>query len=255
MKLLNWLLGTKIPQATPPNSTAQESEIASKGVGISKTALAIKKAMYQLDTVARSYLTTICNASNADLARDLETMLAANDLKTLRFELLDHDGLVVFEFKLNFVGIERSVQGLPDSGAGIELPILKPGLVAGRRLVVERNGRDAQYSGQLRLNWGDVKIVARSSESTFASEHAAKITGGRQSGTFHVTDIVRHQFVINELGSPKHAFARDLDNQTDRVFVLAKLLPTGCTLKLGTKFTGILVQTRRGLQVRSLRRD
>ena len=239
-----------VPQDPPIAQTERNIHTASPdrdGV-----ALAVSKALRQLEFIARSYALVLCDANMDDLKADMETMLRFDDLSSIRLELLGRDGLVLFEFKLHFNAGTGSNGKIIDTGNGIELPVLDRALVAGKRLILQRNGRESTYKTMLRLNWGDAPNIAKSGGAEYQSDHAARISGGRQAAKFFVTDAARHRFIVTHSG-PKYGFAKDLTNALDGIFILPKQMPAELAFQTGTHFTGVLVQTPKGMQVRSVR--
>ena len=214
-------------------------------------ALAISKAVRQLLFITRSYDLTLCDASIDDLKADLELMLRHNDLSSIRLELLGADGKVLVEFLLTFNGLDGNGRGIIDTGRGIELPMFDRTLVKGKRLVIQQNGLEAAYKHLLRIPWHKARNIPKSQGAAYESDHAAKISGGRQSAKFHVGDVARHRFVITQTGNKGFGFAKDLDAGHDGVFVLAKQLPAEIKFAVGTHFSALLVQTPRGFQVRT----
>ena len=91
------------------------------------------------------------------------------------------------------------------------MPLLDRRLVKNKRLIVQRNGREARYKHLLKMNWGSVARLQKSAGSTYASEHATSITKGRQTAAFHVSDAARHQLVVTQIGTKGFLFAKDLE--------------------------------------------
>ena len=131
--------------------------------------------------------------------------------------------------------------------------MLDRSLVSGKRLLVHRRGLESRYKNELKLPWSSAPTIAKAVGATYPSDHAAKISGGRQSAAFHVADVARHRFVIIQIGTKGFGFAKDLNIGRDGIFLLAKQLPAGVEFRVGAQFTGLLVQVPRGFQVRSVR--
>jgi len=102
------------------------------------------------------------------------------------------------------------------------------------------------------MPWGPAASLPKSAGSTYASEHAASITGGRQAAAFHVTHAARHRLVVTQTGTKGFFFAKDLDLDRDHVFGFVKHLPLGFDVRVGATFTALVIGTPRGLQARSI---
>jgi len=159
---------------------------------------------------------------------------------------------VLFEFKVTFSGVASAGRSM-DSAKGVEVPLLDRRLVADRRLIVQRHQQEGRYKHLLKMNWGPAATLQKSAGSTYASEHAASITKGRQAARFHVSDAARHQLVVTQIGTRGFFFAKDLDLDRDGVFVLAKHLPPAFDVRVGARFTALVIATPRGLQARSMK--
>jgi hypothetical protein len=75
---------------------------------------------------------------------------------------------------------------------------------------------------------------------------------GRQVAAFHVSDVARHQLVVTQTGTRGFFFAKDLNLDRDGVFVLVKHLPPTFVVRVGARFTALVIATPRGLQARSI---
>lgn len=213
--------------------------------------LSASKAVAQISFVGQSYGMTVVDGDLDDLKADLATMLASADLDSVRLELLGSNKRVLFEFKVTFrdaAGAGRFV----DSAKGIEVPLLDRRLVKDKRLVVQRNGQEFRYKHLLKMNWGSAARLEKSAGSSYASEHAASITKGRHAAAFHVSNAARHELVVTQIGTRGFFFAKDLNLDRDGVFVLAKHLPVAFEVRIGAKFTALVIATPRGLQARSI---
>ena len=214
--------------------------------------LSASKAVAQIAFICQSYGMTVIDGNIDDLKADLATMLANDDLRAVRLELLGDNNKVLFEFKVAFSGGGGRGRSM-DSAKGVEVPLFDKRLVSGKRLIVDWNGRLARYKRFLKMNWGTVEQLQKSAGSSYESEHAASITGGRQAAKFHVSDSARHQLVVTQTGTRGFFFAKDLHLGRDGIFVLAKHLPPGFDARVGTRFTALVIASRRGLQARSIR--
>jgi hypothetical protein len=215
--------------------------------------LGVSKAVRQLEIIAAAYGLTVLDGAIGDLQADLFQMIRHQDLTNLRFELLGRDGRIAFEFKVEF-DADKSAGGKAAESGGIEIPVLRRDLIAGRRLVVNRKGADGDYKHLLKLPWGTAKVIPKNQGSAYASAHASKITGGRQAASFHVSDAARHRFVITQTGKKGFAFAKDLVTNRDGIFLLVKDWPDDASeLRIGTVFTGLLISVPKGLQIRNPR--
>ena len=213
--------------------------------------LSVSKAMGQIAFICQSYGMTVVDCDIDDLQADLVTILIHSDLDSVRLELLGSDKRVLFEFKVTFRGTV-SAGRLVDSAKGIEVPLLDRRLVKDKRLVLQRNGKESSYKHLLKLNWGSAAHLEKSAGTAYASEHAASITKGRQEAAFHVSDVARHTFVVTQIGTRGFLFAKDLNLDRDGIFVLAKHLPQAFEIRIGARFTGLVIATPRGLQARAI---
>lgn len=249
MRLFTWMFRKTFPApASIPERTEPTRPAPRDNGGL---ALSVAKAVHQFELIARTYGVKLWSSPTEHLRADLETMLRFDDLEGIRVELLGAQGQVVCEYAVSFgAGGVRS--NLPDSARGVEVPVLVPGLVKGSRMVVSRRGGSDRYAGSLRLAWGPAASVPKSLGSTYASQHVAAITGGRQSARFHVSHDARRRFVVTQSGQRGFGFAKDLDSGVERVYVTAQQMPQGLPLRVGARFSGLLIQTPRGMQVRSL---
>ena len=99
-----------------------------------------KKVMSQFGTIARSYnLPLWANDEKWKYHRDFAVMLAHDDLKSIRLELLAQDSTVLFEFKIQFSG--RREARLADHASGVELPLINRDAIAKHRIVMQRHGK------------------------------------------------------------------------------------------------------------------
>jgi hypothetical protein len=215
--------------------------------------LEITKALRQLYFADKSYSLGIwpTDETKSNWEHDLAVMRVFEDLKDIRLELLGSDRTVLFEFRIGFAGAPRTERAV-DSGNGIELPVLSLHAVADKRVIIGRNKNDSQYHHLLRMNWAPAANHVKREGDTYRSEHTAKITGGRQTGSFHVGADARHRLVVSRTGQDGYAFAKDLDLGTADVFLLVKFAPPGLHFYVGQRLTAIVVQTPRGFQARSI---
>jgi hypothetical protein len=214
-------------------------------------ALAVSKAVAQLSFVAKNYGFGLCEGSLEDHKADWQTMLKFNDLNSLRLQLLGHEGCVQMEYKVEF---KPGAGGrILDNGESIELPVVDRKLLADRRVLINRNGLESAYKHLLRLPWGSAPKVGKAQGTEYSSDHAAKITGNRQSATFFAPDAARRRFVITSPGPGPFRFAKEIDSGMERIFVDLRHWPAGYEVRVGASFTAVLIQTRKGMQVRSIR--
>ena len=238
MSLLQWFSDT-IETQNPPAVVTEDAKLSAS------------KAVAQIAFICQSYGMTVINGSIDDLKADLATMLANDDLSSVRLELLGSNNNVLFEFKVTFrSGIcgGRSV----DSAKGVEVPLLDRRLVKERRLIIKQNGKEARYKSQLTMNWGPAATLPKSAGTAYDSEHTESITGGRQVAKFYVSDAARHRLVVTQVGTLGFFFAKDLDLDRDGIFVLKKHVPPAFAIRIGARFTALVIPTPRGLQARSV---
>ena len=217
--------------------------------------LEVSKALRQLKFADVNYgLGVWSDTTYTAWLHDPEWMRAGNDLKRVTLQLLAHDGSVYTEFLIEFEAkgarLDRKVA---DSG-GIELPVIDRKRIGGARVIVTNNNdADQAYRSRLRMNWSAAASLVKQAGDVYRSDHATRITGGRQTGSFHVARDARHRLVItNSTPGGPYCFARDLSLNQDGIFILRKHAP-GVRLEAGIQITGILVQTPKGLQAREVR--
>ena len=213
----------------------------------------VAKALAQIRFVDRSYQLGLWKDETeyANWLHDLALMRSCEDLARITLELLSRTAKVVAQFSFDFGG-QAGATRVFDSAQGIELPLIDRSSVVGKRLVVHRRGREGSYRHLLRVSWSPAAALAREEGRAFASEHAARITGGRQSGSFFVAERDRHRLQVTQTGERGFAFARDLDLDGANVFLLAKFAKTGVTFVPGAMLRATVVQTPRGLQARDI---
>jgi hypothetical protein len=215
--------------------------------------LEVSKALRQLQFVDRTFHLGIWADDSKDKwQHDLEIMRMFNDLKDVRLELIGADRTVMFEFRIAFAGGPSPQRGL-DSGNGIELPVLDLRAVVDKRVIVGHCGKRSQYQNLLAMNWTPAVNHVKRDGDTYGSEHTAKITGGRQTGSFHVGSDLRHRLVVSRTGPRGYAFAKDLDLGTADVFLHPKFAPPGFVFFVGQQVRCVVVQTPRGFQGRNIR--
>jgi hypothetical protein len=215
--------------------------------------IAAEKAVRQLDFTARSYHLNnwFQGDSHRNLVDDLATLLENNVLENIRLELRDEKSTVRFEFRIDF-GADGQLKDLRDSAAGVEVPVLPPGLVAGFRLLVSPWPKIVRYVHLLKINWGPAETLPKEAGDHIESEHARKITGGRQKGTIFIDSSARHHLEVRDV-LPRFAFGRDLTLGLDGIFLLEKYAPQGLKFHRGMRLTAVVIQTPRGLQARAIR--
>jgi cold shock CspA family protein len=189
---------------------------------------------------------------------DLAVMLMHDDLDEVKLELIGSGDAVLTGFSIRFEE-EPGQEDHFDPAEGIELPLVDREKVARHRLIVSRSGREGEYEQFLKLSWSSAEKLQKRSGSTYESEHARKITGGRQSGAFHVGDGERHRLTVTQSGTKGYAFARDHDLGQEGIFLHREYVEEGAPVGNGRAFeegerlTAIVVQTPKGLQGRSIR--
>jgi len=210
-----------------------------------------KKVVSQFDTIGRSYYLPIwAPQTAADHQHDWGVMLAHGDLQSASLELLAGDKTVLFEFKVRFQG-EKAKRGLIDSADGVELPVLDRATVAGHRLIIQQSGREPVYRHLLRMTWSPAQTLQKRRGDSFASEHARKITGGRQTANVHVTAEARQRLVVTQTGDGAYAFG-EVPARFKGVFLHRKFAPPGFQFRIGQQISAVLVQTPKGLQARAI---
>ena len=213
---------------------------------------AASKAVGQLAFVERSYGLCVLQR-NRSLKHDLAVMLHHRDLDHVALDLIGRDGKVLFTFTIRFHG-EPGRANTVDSAQGVEVPILDRRLISDGRFVVHRRGRDAAYRHQLLGHWSPAPNLQRHASDSFESEHARKITGGRQSGSVQLGRKFRHELVVTAVPSPSYAFARSLNTGLNQdVFCHRKFAGSGRALAVGRRISAVVIQTPRGLQARAIR--
>jgi hypothetical protein len=214
--------------------------------------LAVEKAMEQLEFIARSfnldlYRTNPCE----DLVADLVVMLAHGDLEHVILQLLDAQSTIRLEVRVEFAddGVRRDLR---DSAAGVEVPILPSGLIAGHRLLASRHRKMDLYRHLLKNpNWGPAPSLPKDAGDLIEPEHIRCVTGGRQQGRMFVDAGARHRIVVTHV-HPTYAFGHDLTLGLDGVFLLSKFAAPGLTFQPGLNLQAVVVQTPRGLQARAI---
>ena len=91
------------------------------------------------------------------------------------------------------------------------------------------------------------------SGSSYESEHARKITGGRQSGSFFVGNDERRLVVVTQAGNLDYVFAKSMGRpEVQNVFIIESGSRRG-SIEPGTRLSALLVVTPRGVQARDVR--
>jgi len=223
--------------------------------------LEISKAIEQLAFADRTYNLGApiwpTADSKADWKHDLAIMRMYDDLKHVRLELIAADQTIPFQFIICFNG-EPAIAASGDVAKGVEVPVLPShvrSIVTNKRVVIGNcnNGKEAPYRHLLRKNWGAAANHARRSGDSYASSHCQAITGGRQTGGFHVAAEARHQLVVYRCGVRGFAFAKAQDLGMADVYLRPEDAPPGFQFLAGQRITAIIVQTPRGLQGRAIR--
>lgn len=216
--------------------------------------LSINKVAAQLALIQRSYALKVWDdeGHREKWQHDLELMLAHADLRSVNLELLDAREIVAHEFVFEFTGQSLQHTRGFDLAGGMELPVLKLAKVKGQRLLVYRNNRESIYRAALQLPWADAKVLPRKNSSDFASEHSARITGGRLTGRMRVGTDARQRIVVTQTGTKGYAFGKARDLEDAQVYLNSRYAPEGFVFKVGRCVSGVVVQTPRGLQARDI---
>ena len=216
--------------------------------------LEVSKALTQVQFIDRAFSLAVW--SGLEDARkwqhDLEWMRQYDDLSAITLELMDENQRVLFAFRIDF----NQHLGAPavDSGAGVELPMLDRRQVRGHRVLVHQKGGMTRYLHRLLMKWNDAPTLQRARGSSYASEHASKITGGRQSGSFFVGSDARRTMVVTQDGHLGYVFAKAIGvPEVSNVFIHRRWAVPGVDLKLGSRLSALLVVTPRGVQARDVR--
>lgn len=220
----------------------------------SATRLEVSKAMAQVEFIDRAYSLKLwtSRAVARQWAHDLELMRHFDDMRGITLELTDSGNCVLFAFHIEF---DQQAGGrLVDSGTGVELPMLDRGRVRGHRLIIQHEGGMERYRHLLAMKWADAPTLHRTRGTSYESEHARKITGGRQSGSFFVDNHERRLVVVTQVGSLDYVFAKSIGRpEVQNVFIHRKWAAPGVDLKAGVRLSALLVVTPRGVQARDVR--
>ncbi|PWU14395.1 MAG: hypothetical protein C5B50_17610 [Verrucomicrobia bacterium] len=212
-----------------------------------------RKITSQFGTIARSYgLTLWPKEEKWKYQHDFEVMLAHEDLDSIRLELLAQDNSVLFEFKIHF-SCQTATCRRAEINSGVELPVIQRETVANHRIVLQHHRKIEAYRHLLKLNWGPVETFQKRPGDTFASDHASKITGGRQQANFHVASEVRQCLTVTQTGNGPYAFAEGMERGRKGVYLHLRFAPPGFRFRVGQQLTALLVQTTRGIQARAIR--
>lgn len=220
-----------------------------------QTDLAVQKTLHQIAFIERSYNLTVFNGNGRREAiqHDLAVMLHFGDLKRITLELVDAHKTILFQFAVNFNNVNHH-DWSEDSANGVELPMLDCSKIASHRLVVKHNRGCGEYQQYLKLSWGKADSLHSKATEAYESEHARRITGGRQNGEFHVVPDARHRLVVVRAGSKDYAFAEDVVLEGAQVHLDRKFADEDLRFRVGDQLTAIVVPTPRGLQARNIRR-
>lgn len=218
--------------------------------------LAASKAVHTLAQVDRAYSLGLLEnpGFREKLIHDLALKLAHQNLKALVLELIDANGRIILASRVDFTSrIPRFHEcGGPN---GTEVPLIDKGQVASSRLIAPRRYPDeSAYSHLFKLNWCEAENLRRAAGSRWKTTHARK-TGGRQTGTMHVTKKARHILVITRpFGSRGYAFAACPDMRLSGVFLHETHSDPKCRqLRAGARVSALLVQSLDGIQARDVR--
>ncbi len=212
-----------------------------------------KKVVSQLDLIGRSYgLPIWAPQSKEDHQHDWGVMLAHDDLQSVSLELIAADKTVPYWFKFHFA--RKKAKGrVIDSANGVELPVLfDHASVTSHRLIIQQRGRESVYRHLLKIGWGPAETLRKRRGNTFASEHASKITGGRQTAKIHVSAEARQRLVVTQTGNDGYAFGDVPARGWKGVFLHKKFAPPGLQFRIGQQITALLVQVPRGVQARAI---
>jgi hypothetical protein len=250
---LNEIIGSIFGNNPPPNPPPAPQPKPTPGFTIpADCSLQVKKVVSQFDLVARSYNLPIwAPQTAADHQHDWGVMLAHSDLQSASLELLAADKTVLYELKIRFEG-QKPKAGFIDSANGVELPVLDRASVAGHRLIIQQNGREATYRHLLRMTWSPAQTLRKRPGDTFVSEHARKITGGRQTANVHVSAEARQRLVVTQTGDSGYAFGDVPAKGWKGIFLHRKFAPPGFQFRIGQQLLAVCVQTPRGLQARAI---
>lgn len=217
------------------------------------TQLEVSKALRQFFFLDQTYNLGIWRTeqSKAEWQHDLCVKRLYDDLKHITLELLAADHTVPYFYRVDFNGAPTMVRTV-DSAEGVEAPVL-PDMrtIADKRVIIGHHGKESQYRHLLLKKWGPAETLVKRGGDTYASEHAAKITGGRQAGSFHVAADARHRLVVTRTG-PRYHFADDLDLKMTKVFMHPKFAPPGFQFYVGQRLTAIVVAVPKGFQARCI---
>jgi cold shock CspA family protein len=238
--------------APMPKPQPQTLRMPARRVG-EYNALMASKAMRQLRVIdqSRNFKLFSSDKEYEDLVHDVGVMLEYQDLDGVSLQALDKEKKVIFEFKIAFA-VNGANGKKRDASGGIEIPLLDPSSVAGARWLLHRKGKEPEYKHQLRLSYGAAAKRDYADDSSFNSDHAAAITGGRQTGRVRVANQNRMPLTVVRVGGRGFAFAQDAAGKL-QVFCHASEAPTDHSFSVGQKITAVVVQVPKGLQARQIR--
>lgn len=242
---------TNTPPVTPPTPAP-----AGTGGPVATNAhrLAVSKALRQIEFIAQSIGLQNCPMAPqhmADLEHDLILFHTYDDLKAITLELHSNDRSIIAEFKFEFLNGQATMGG-KDIGNGIELPFITRGLVSGFRFLVSYNGQPRTFAHLLKMRWSDAPRLPRQEGRAFNSAHTGRITGGRQRGSFFVSDGLRRRLRVVEAGCGGFAFAQDIDSPGAPIYLHRDCAAPGLNFQVGQMLRATIVQTPRGLQGRNI---
>jgi len=225
---------------------------------ISKAAkIEASKLVQQFAFIDRSLNLGIYRSSQAieDQKHDLSLMIAFHDLAWAKLELIDHQERVFSAFKVELDG-EPTGQRVPDPGEGVELSLLDRKQLARHRVVIQRRNRVFDYRHLLAEHWEPAKTLSNRVGDTYRSDHARRISGGRHKGEFFTSADQRQRLLVTQTGNRGYAFGKTLDNRFHGIFLHEREMSAGARKpRCGDHVTALLVQTKRGIQARSIRPD
>ena len=213
--------------------------------------LAIQKVMGTISRMDQSYNLNVWHGQQQAIEDDLTTTLGFANLSSLALQLLDADKTVVFEYKVQFDGPTRQ-WSVGEGQGGLELPVFDRRKISGHRLLINRKGSDEAYRHLLKLSWNTAEELRRRTADVLASNHTARITGGRLDGSFDVPADARHLLKIIRAGTRGYAFACDQELGGQSVYLHPDYAPAGFAFREGDMVSAIVVQTERGLQGRNI---
>jgi len=189
-------------------------------------------------------------------AHDLSLIQRAGGLRSILVQALDDGDACLYEHAFSFELAGLPGGRLPDSGQGIELPMLARPAAATRLTWTTGPSGDwerdiAGVRGQLVLGWVSGPQRSIQDESSFDSEHHRRITGGRSGATVRVSSGARHTGTIVRSGGRGYCFVHD-DDLDRTVFAHARHADQSVRFNLGERLSYVVVTVPKGLQARAI---